>query len=780
MIKDITNKLGTDRNTIKGLMKNIIDDSETRRIMVNVIDKTFDEILDGSMIIKVPRPDKDLVISRSELAETSRAFTQLLNRFYQIEASEETISLIEETRANQTRMSNKEAMMEGPRGPSSSPVIAGGGMDSNTQLMLQYLPEFTKKLNALNAALGQLDLSGAGGVIEEAVDEAGDAVGRRRSSTTTGGAESRTPRGNRPRPSQAAGGGLLSGGLGAMNLLKVGLLGGAIGAGIGAVSSAGSMISSASNFLSNTITSVAKKAESILSSLGQAAGNLIDAGGSALGAGGGEYAGVGAGGRGAWASDAPFIEAVNALAQKYNIDANDLIGLMHSESGVNPQARNRSGATGLIQFMPNTARALGTSTDALYGMNRTQQVAWVDRYFAMNRLPRGATAGNLYASVFLPAYTSRPPNFVVARRGGPNDAGANPNGSWYAQNSGLDLNRDGGITIAELGQRVSQKRQEIGLGPSSIGGGFRSAMNTIGNAATNVATGAGAAISAGTGMISRGVSNALGFIKPVGNAPVSSGFGMRTHPTLGTRRQHNGVDYQVPMGTPILSIADGTVVKADQGFNHGGGWTLGINHDNGYYSGYAHLSRFLVAPGTRVRQNQPVALSGGARGHPGAGRTTGAHLHFGIKRGGQWINPLSVLGGASVLPPERGNFATEDGAIRPTNNRNPNASRTASTGSRGPSGADVVSQLRANNIEPSSICACPSQQPASNSRLGNVAEKSAINRKLTNAPKVVVIQKPSNSAPQTPPVVTSLGEVQPPRNTTGDVGAQYRSYFGVA
>lgn len=764
MISDITDKLSTNKNTIKGLMRNIIDDAETRRIMVNVIDKAFNEILDGSMIIKVPKPDKDLVVSRSELASTTKAFTKLLNRFYQIEASEDTMSLMEETKAKQTRMSDKEASLEKNIGRGGSPSMPSeGGVDPNTQLLLQYLPQFTEKLNSLRDALGQLDLSGArgggGGLAEEVLDEAGDAIGGRRRRRGGGNTEGPSSRSG-PRPRQSAGGGG-----GAMSLLKLAALGGAIGLAPKAYEMARDVVSAGTNFLSNTIQSVAKKAESILSSIGQAAGNLIDYGGAALGAGSGEYAAVGAGGQGAWANDAAFIQAVNNVAQKYNIDANDLLGLMQSESGVNPQARNPSGATGLIQFMPNTARGIGTSVEALYGMNRAQQMVWVDRYFAANRLPRGATAGNLYASVFLPKYTSRPPNFVVARRGGPNDAGDNANGSWYAQNSGLDLNRDGNITIAELGERVSKKRQEIGLGPSRSIGGFRAAVNTISNVAGNAATAVGEA----TGMISRGVSNAMGFIKPVGNARVSSGFGPRT--MSWGRGQHNGVDFAVPMGTPILAIADGVVSKTLTGYNGGGGWTLGINHDNGYYSGYAHLSRFLVAEGTRVRQNQPIALSGGARGHPGSGRSTGAHLHFGIKRGGSWIDPLSVLGGASVLPPEQGNYATEEGAIRDT--RNSNSSMT-------PAGAPAESP--ANLFAQRLIAALDERVPIpapTTARLPAVSEETTISKRLNSAPKVVVVEK-QVKAPTPPPAVTSLGEIQTPPKSNPDLATQYRVYFGVA
>lgn len=219
-----------------------------------------------------------------------------------------------------------------------------------------------------------------------------------------------------------------------------------------------------------------------LASLGSQLGGFLSGGAESLaglfGFGGGagfQEANV-AGVKGEWAKDTGFINGVNQLSQKWNIDAGDLLGLFHSESGVNAQARNPSGATGIIQFMPDTARALGTSTDAIYKMNKTQQLTLVDQYFAMSKLPKGATAGQLYATVFLPAYNRKSENFVIARPNGPNDAGKT-NPKWYTQNAGLDVNRDGVITIADLGLRLSKKRQEIGLGASKAGSGFRALAN---------------------------------------------------------------------------------------------------------------------------------------------------------------------------------------------------------------------------------------------------------------------------------------------------------------
>lgn len=117
-------------------------------------------------------------------------------------------------------------------------------------------------------------------------------------------------------------------------------------------------------------------------------------------------------------------------------------------------------------------------------------------------------------------------------------------------------------------------------------------------------------------------------------ARVSSRFGMRIHPIKRVRRQHNGIDYAAPTGTPVLSVADGTVIM--RGWDRGGGGnTLWIRHAQGLESGYLHLSRFAsgLSVGSRVRQGQVVAYVGSTGG------STGPHLDFRIKQNSKYINP---------------------------------------------------------------------------------------------------------------------------------------------
>ena len=166
-------------------------------------------------------------------------------------------------------------------------------------------------------------------------------------------------------------------------------------------------------------------------------------------------------------NDTEFLKKVDEVSQKIGANPADLLGLMASESGLNPHAVNSSsGATGLIQFIPSTAASLGTSVGALRGMNRAQQMEYVEK-FLVKTAPPNPTPGHLYTSVFLPAFAKKPADYVIAKKGGfTSDWGHHP-ASWYAGNAGLDMNRDGSIQIEELGKRIKDKQRAFGIGGGS-------------------------------------------------------------------------------------------------------------------------------------------------------------------------------------------------------------------------------------------------------------------------------------------------------------------------
>lgn len=128
------------------------------------------------------------------------------------------------------------------------------------------------------------------------------------------------------------------------------------------------------------------------------------------------------------------------------------------------------------------------------------------------------------------------------------------------------------------------------------------------------------------------------FLKtPVVGCPVSSPFNpKRFHPVLKKIRPHNGIDWACPTGTPVMAFADGIVTFAD--WKGGNGNLLVIEHAHGYTSLYAHLYSFGrgIKKGVRVRQGQVVAQVGTT------GISTGPHLHFGVKRNGQYIDPAAI------------------------------------------------------------------------------------------------------------------------------------------
>jgi len=135
----------------------------------------------------------------------------------------------------------------------------------------------------------------------------------------------------------------------------------------------------------------------------------------------------------------------------------------------------------------------------------------------------------------------------------------------------------------------------------------------------------------------RGESLQGQFLKsPVPNAPITSKYGPRMHPILKRWKMHAGVDYGAPTGTPVMTISEGTVKFA--GWKGPAGKTVIIKHANGYETLYAHLSRIRkgIKPGKKVSKKYVVGYIGST------GRSTGPHLHFGMKHRGKTIDPLSV------------------------------------------------------------------------------------------------------------------------------------------
>lgn len=124
-----------------------------------------------------------------------------------------------------------------------------------------------------------------------------------------------------------------------------------------------------------------------------------------------------------------------------------------------------------------------------------------------------------------------------------------------------------------------------------------------------------------------------GLSAPV-NGRMTSQYGPRRHPILGYTRMHAGVDFGAPWGAPIFAVSDGVVAMAGRHGGHGN--YVRLNHGGGMATGYSHMSRIAVSPGTRVRSGQVIGYVGST------GLSTGPHLHYEVYRDGRTVNPLSV------------------------------------------------------------------------------------------------------------------------------------------
>jgi murein DD-endopeptidase MepM/ murein hydrolase activator NlpD len=125
------------------------------------------------------------------------------------------------------------------------------------------------------------------------------------------------------------------------------------------------------------------------------------------------------------------------------------------------------------------------------------------------------------------------------------------------------------------------------------------------------------------------------FLKPVGNAPITSGFGYRTDPITGATAYHSGLDFGAACGTPIKAAGNGVVVSASWMDGYGNG-TI-ISHGGGLATLYGHQSAFAVSAGQTVVAGQVIGYVGTT------GKSTGCHLHFEVRVSGNAVDPTAYL-----------------------------------------------------------------------------------------------------------------------------------------
>ncbi|MCF6280281.1 MAG: M23 family metallopeptidase [Flavobacteriaceae bacterium] len=134
---------------------------------------------------------------------------------------------------------------------------------------------------------------------------------------------------------------------------------------------------------------------------------------------------------------------------------------------------------------------------------------------------------------------------------------------------------------------------------------------------------------------------AIPAIQPVKNADLThmaSGFGWRTDPFLKTRKKHYGMDFTAPKGTKVYATGPGKIIRADAS-SSGFGKHIRIDHGFGYVSLYAHLSKYNVRKGQRVKRGDLIGFVGST------GRSQAPHLHYEIRKNKERINPINFYYG---------------------------------------------------------------------------------------------------------------------------------------
>jgi len=143
---------------------------------------------------------------------------------------------------------------------------------------------------------------------------------------------------------------------------------------------------------------------------------------------------------------------------------------------------------------------------------------------------------------------------------------------------------------------------------------------------------------------------AIPAIQPVSNEDLTrmaSGYGMRNDPFTKARKMHKGMDFTSPRGTPIYATGDGVVIRADSR-SSGYGKHVRINHGYGYVTLYAHMYKYNVRKGQKVKRGDVIGFVGST------GRSQAPHLHYEVRKDGKHINPVNFY---------YGNLSAEEFAI---------------------------------------------------------------------------------------------------------------------
>jgi hypothetical protein len=168
-----------------------------------------------------------------------------------------------------------------------------------------------------------------------------------------------------------------------------------------------------------------------------------------------------------------FVEKVKKISANLGIDPNWLMAIMYFESAgtFSPSITNSIGATGLIQFIPSTAKGLGTSTSALRNMSAVEQLDYVEKYLKTYK-GRYKNYIDVYFAVFFPLAIGKPDDWVIQSSG----ISAK---QVYDNNPAFRVEKDGKIRVWEVKKVMLEKLPREWVNNGSFGLAVKSYKNTI-------------------------------------------------------------------------------------------------------------------------------------------------------------------------------------------------------------------------------------------------------------------------------------------------------------
>ena len=126
-------------------------------------------------------------------------------------------------------------------------------------------------------------------------------------------------------------------------------------------------------------------------------------------------------------------------------------------------------------------------------------------------------------------------------------------------------------------------------------------------------------------------------IQPISNknlGRVASGYGYRIHPIYKTRKLHTGMDFTAPQGTPIYATGDGKIAKVKRSLRGYGNHVI-VDHGYGYQTLYAHMTKYIVYLGQKVKRGEVIGYVGST------GTSVAPHLHYEVIKNKRKINPVN-------------------------------------------------------------------------------------------------------------------------------------------